>query len=337
MPKRISKLFVLGLAGALLLAPSDSDPNRPDEPSLFAMSLADRVGLTALSVDVQATRRDLEYLQSQLPLCGPFQSLVLDLVPYVPNIRQMVDTFASGDVSINLRLAHINAVHVERSSTYERNITESSLERGRAFYARRRELIDQAAARWNVPAAIIVSILYTETRFGTFTGSNPVVEAYATMRLMKDRAGITDMQQRLEDAGYDDADLFDQRIYNRVVRRAHGLAFENLVAVFQIAHQHGLEPLELRGSWAGAIGFPQFIPTSFRDLAVDGDDDGRIDLYDWPDTAHSICSHLVTKGGFDGDDASTWRPAVFDYNNSTPYVDGVLSYAEQLDIGFTAP
>jgi membrane-bound lytic murein transglycosylase B len=100
-----------------------------------------------------------------------------------------------------------------------------------------------------------------------------------------------------------------------VQRRKHSGRFQGVVNVFA-----------LKGSWAGAFGLSQFLPSSFLRLALDGNGDGNIDLFSLPDAAHSVGNYLKGHGWTSSPEAQ--HKAVFGYNNSTKYVEAVLTLAE---------
>jgi membrane-bound lytic murein transglycosylase B len=85
-----------------------------------------------------------------------------------------------------------------------------------------------------------------------------------------------------------------------------------------------MDVLAIKGSWAGAIGYPQFMPLSL-DYAADGDGDGKIDLLTFPDSIASVGSYLSRHGY-----AKNREKAVLAYNHDRTYVDGVLKYADAL-------
>ena len=85
-----------------------------------------------------------------------------------------------------------------------------------------------------------------------------------------------------------------------------------------------IDPLTVKGSWAGALGYPQFMPASLR-WAEDGDGDRKIDLYTFDDSIASIARYLV-EFGF----ARDREKAVWGYNHEAAYVSGVLAFADAL-------
>ncbi|CAB3744903.1 MULTISPECIES: lytic murein transglycosylase B [Achromobacter] len=118
------------------------------------------------------------------------------------------------------------------------------------FYNENRDLLNQAAQRFGVPAPIIASIIGVETLYGRNMGNFRVLDALTTL-------------------------AFD---YPDPAKPERATMFRGQLADFLTLVMQDKLDLETRGSYAGAIGMPQFMPTSVMHYAVDGDDNGHIDL-----------------------------------------------------------
>lgn len=149
-------------------------------------------------------------------------------------------------------------------------LTDSRIKQGVAFWAEHATTLARAEREYGVPAAIIVAILGVETRYGRNTGSYRVMDSLATL-------------------GFD----YPER----------GEFFRGQLEQFLLmAREEGVDPLSMTGSYAGAMGQPQFIASSFRNYAVDFDGDGRRDL--WNNIADIVGSvanyfsrHRWSRGG----------------------------------------
>lgn len=137
---------------------------------------------------------------------------------------------------------------------------------GQAFYRENRAALEQVSAQTGVPAEYIVAIIGVETSYGRITGSFRVVDALYTL-------------------------AFDHP------KRAPFFAGE-LAQLFALtAQEPQLDILQLKGSYAGAMGMGQFMPSSYRLWAKDGDGDGRRDLLTHkPDVFASIANYFVLHG-----------------------------------------
>lgn len=145
-------------------------------------------------------------------------------------------------------------------------LNEARINGGRAFYLENREALDRVAAQTGVPAEYIVAIIGVETSYGKITGSYRVLDALYTLAFS-------------------------------YPKRAPFFAGE-LAQLFGLAKaEPQLDILALKGSYAGAMGMGQFMPSSYRLWAKDGDGDGRRDLLDHkPDVFASIANYFVLHG-----------------------------------------
>jgi membrane-bound lytic murein transglycosylase B len=144
-------------------------------------------------------------------------------------------------------------------------LTEKRIHDGREFCAAHRALLDSVTERTGVPGEIIAAIVGIETSYGHQTGRYRVLDALATLAF--------DYPPR---AAYFRGELEQFLLLSREAR---------------------FDPLAAMGSYAGAMGAPQFMPRSYRSFARDGDRDGRIDLWnDWNDIVESVAHYFVANG-----------------------------------------
>ena len=173
---------------------------------------------------------------------------------------------------------------------------EESIKRGKEFLEKNREVLERVEKEYGVDKEIIVAILRIETDLGEILGSYQVFGAYNSM-------------------------IF----YAEASSSRSKWAKEQIVALLVICQKLQINPLTLNGSRAGAIGIPQFIPVSYLEFAVDGNKDGKVDLFNIEDSVYSIANYLAR---------SNWKKnkskAVYAYNHSWNYVGGVLAYAKKL-------
>lgn len=166
----------------------------------------------------------------------------------------------------------------EGRSTFEdyrkRVLAESRIERGRKLLTKHRPLLNKIAADYKVQPRFIVSLWGIETSYGSFLGGHKVIPALATLAYDGRRA-----------------DLFRSE----------------LIAALRILDRGDIDLDNMKGSWAGAMGQSQFMPSSFLRYAVDYDGDGKRDIWNTlPDVFASIANYL-SKSGWD--DSYTWgRP-----------------------------
>ncbi|HEX7043340.1 MAG TPA: lytic murein transglycosylase B [Burkholderiales bacterium] len=145
-------------------------------------------------------------------------------------------------------------------------VNEERARLGVRFWRENRETLARAESRYGVPAEVIVAILGVETRYGAHTGSHKVLDALVTLML--------DYPRRAE---------FFRR---------------ELEEFLLLARELALDPLAVKGSYAGALGIPQFIASSYREYAVDFDRDGRRDLFRSRADAIGSVAHFLQRHGW---------------------------------------
>jgi membrane-bound lytic murein transglycosylase B len=204
---------------------------------------------------------------------GGFEQLIANVraEAAASGIRREVLDAAFAGVTPNAKVIEKDSKQVEFTMTWARYralvIGEKRITDGRAAVARNRALLAQVEARFQVGAPVIAGIWGLESSFGVDTGNYKVIEALATLAW----------------AG-----------------RRPGFFHDELMAALKILNNGDITPARMTGSYAGAMGQPQFMPTSYLRLAVDFDGDGRRDIWNsTPDVLGSIANYLARSG---------WRP-----------------------------
>jgi membrane-bound lytic murein transglycosylase B len=176
-------------------------------------------------------------------------------------------------------------------------LTRTSIKQGKSLLAAQRQRLRKIEADYGVGGEILVAILRIETNFGRDTGNYPLVNSFLTMALIENRRS--------------------------------SWAEEELGQLLLMCRRQNRDPLSLKGSWAGAFGFPQFIPSSYLKYGVDGDGNGVVDLYNLTDSFASIANYLRAFG-WSGQDPEKNRLAIRAYNHCDRYVQAVFAYARAL-------
>ncbi len=179
---------------------------------------------------------------------------------------------------------------VDSFSTYlARHVTSRLINRGQVLLNEHRALFDEVEQRYGVPREILAAFWGLETHYGSTTGNTPIPSALATLAFDGRRSAFFR------------AELLDA------------------LAIINAGH---VTAANMRGSWAGAMGQMQFMPSTYRRYAVDGDRDGRIDLWSsLPDVLHSAGNYLREAGWKAGEPAAfeVRLPTHFDWRYARLY------------------
>jgi membrane-bound lytic murein transglycosylase B len=153
----------------------------------------------------------------------------------------------------------------------ERFVEPVRIRAGVEFWRNNERLLREAEARWGVPAEIVAGIVGVETFYGRHMGNYRVLDALATLSF-----DFPTQEARRDRSAYFRSEL------------EHYLL---------LCRARGIDPLSVLGSYAGASGMPQFMPSSILEYAVDFDDDGRTDLHgSTADVIGSVANYLARFG-----------------------------------------
>lgn len=163
---------------------------------------------------------------------------------------------------------------VRNWDTYRSRFVEPyRIRKGVEFWDANAEILKQAEAKYGIPQEVIVAIIGVETIYGQHTGNYRVLDSLATL------AFAYPAGQR------DRSDFF----------------LSELEAFIALCNRTHLDALEVKGSYAGAIGLGQFMPSSWTAYAVDGDEDGIVDLFhSRKDAIFSVANFLKVHGWENG-------------------------------------
>ncbi|EJO30812.1 lytic murein transglycosylase B [Achromobacter marplatensis] len=273
------RLLQLGTLSALLAGCSTTAPTAPNslaaQPAAATTNTAIRIGPSTptpgseLPDDAPATLTATGALRPEV------RSFVEELaaerqLPLNPMVKALESSRYNATVSRLIAPAPPGKKIWRSWLTYRSRFVEPKrIGWGVDFYNENRDLLNQASQRFGVPAPIIASIIGVETLYGRNMGNFRVLDALATL-------------------------AFDYPDPNKPERAT---MFRGQLADFLTLVMKDKLDLETQGSYAGAIGMPQFMPTSIMHYAVDGDDNGHIDLTNnTQDAIMSVGSFLAQHG-----------------------------------------
>ena len=183
----------------------------------------------------------------------------------------------------------------------ESRLTAQRIARGRDMYRRHRPFLNQLTAKYGVPGQYLVAFWGLETNYGGYLGNMPTLDSLATLACDPRRG-----------------DYFATEFVNAL----------------RVMERESLGPDAMRGSWAGAVGHTQFMPSNYLRYGVDGDGNGRIDLWQSDRDALASAAYFLSELGWQ--DSLRWGrevklPAGFDYGLAGR--DGARSLSQWRQLG----
>ncbi|RBP50919.1 lytic murein transglycosylase B [Arenicella xantha] len=207
------------------------------------------------------------------------QPLVEELVAEKHYTRdQLRDVFASVIIQQSVLDAMTNPAEYKLTWGKYRKIFlgEERIQLGVEFWKEHEATLARAEREYGVPASVIVSIIGVETKFGRITGKHKVLDSLTTLAV-----------------GYPRRSAFFAR---------------ELKEFLILTKENALDPHEILGSYAGAVGYPQFISSSYRNYAVDFSGDGKTDLLNQPVDAIGSVANYFKRNGWRSGEAVTSAP-----------------------------
>jgi len=216
-------------------------------------------------------------------------------------------------------------VHSEARVDYDQFTTWRAIRKARKYIDAHEKELQSAQATYRVAPEVITAIILVETQLGTYMGRSRVFNVLSTMAALNDPGARNVLYKELPPKRRYSRAKFEKKADWRTK-----WAFKELVAFIQYTAREDLDTTGLKGSYAGAIGIAQFMPTNAYKMARDGNGDGRKNLYEHADAIASVAYYLQYHGWKPGISAKKQHRMILHYNNSDVYAKTVLKISKKL-------
>jgi len=236
------------------------------------------------------------------------------------------DVYARPEVTLDEKGLTAYFLHREATLNYDQFLTQSSIDKAIDYLRKHGAAFQHAQAVYGVEGEVVTAILLVESRLGTFVSKRLVLNTLSSLAAL-DETAKRDMLWRTYIKERAPA---SKGQFEKWALRKSAWAYGELQAYIEYVKAQNIDPLSVFGSYAGALGFAQFIPSSILKFGRDGNKDGQINLYEHTDAIDSVANYLKQHG---------WRPGlnrdeafriVLCYNRSKYYADTILKVAERL-------
>ncbi|MDT8448267.1 MAG: lytic murein transglycosylase [bacterium] len=215
-----------------------------------------------------------------------------------------------------------NIHNQETGRDYEDFKSKYSMWLAKKFQRKWRTTLKRASEQFGVDQEVVVAILLVETGFGNVMGKYPVIGTFSSILVQYEQ------NKHLYPIA-PDADEDQVYFLNRLEQKA-AWAKTELAALLTLSQKNRKSPYRYKGSYAGAFGLPQFLPSSYLKWGFDSDDNGSVNLFYFPDAIYSTANYLKSHGWKEGLHHFENQRVVWHYNRSAPYVETVLEIAKSL-------
>ena len=213
--------------------------------------------------------------------------------------EQLRDTLGTAEVKQSILDAIARPAEKTKSWAEYREIflTPERIQAGAQFWMEHEPALREVSESTGVPIEMLVGIIGVETYFGRITGSFRVLDALSTL-------------------------AFSYPPRAKFFRR-------ELEEYLLLVREEGMQPADATGSYAGAMGRPQFMPSSYRAYAVDATGDGKRDIWnDWTDVAGSIANYFLAHGWKPGEEVAAQASLGSGWEGPVPEPENTLKPSE---------
>lgn len=215
--------------------------------------------------------------------------------------------------------------HNEATLNYDQFTNAGYIRDAQAYLQTHADALKRAEQKFGVDPRAITAIILVETKFGRYLGKRSILNTLSTMSALSEARPREYLWEQLPTER-----RFTRLEYDRKADAKADWAYKELKAFLTYADLHGIDPPSVVGSYAGALGIAQFMPSNILAYGQDGNGDGRINLFEDADAIFSIASYLQNYGWKPGIGREQAGKVIYHYNHSKYYVEAVLKIMDLL-------
>lgn len=227
-------------------------------------------------------------------------------------------------VLLNTRLAARKEAPARKPAVMTRYLNPILIAGAYSFYREHQPDFAVIEKRYGVPGDVLSGLMLVETKLGTQVGRHNALTILASMALGGDFELI---RPHMDRTTIPDAHM--EWLVQRT-RQKGNWGYEELKSLITYARQNGQDPLNIPSSIYGAIGMCQFIPSSAIHYGVDGNGDGKVDLFDITDALYSMANFVKRHGWKPGLDRAAQLKVIYRYNHSESYALTIMEVADRI-------
>jgi membrane-bound lytic murein transglycosylase B len=214
----------------------------------------------------------------------------------------------------------------ESKVNYDQFSNDWSIRKAKKYMGKHREELARVEKAYGVDKNVITAILLVESSLGKTLGTRSALNILSTLASLMYSETRSELYTMIPKAK-----KTSRKRYEKSAKRRSKWAYGELKALLKYAAREGFDPAEMPGSFAGAMGLAQFMPTSILAYGKDGNNDGTIDLLTHADAMASIANYLKRHGWKPGISRKKAEKVIYHYNHSEYYVKAVLKIAKRLE------
>ena len=256
---------------------------------------------------------------------NPFQALQKKLIQDGFNSDKIKRLYSRPQVFFEADGVTILFTYSEAKVDYDQFANNWSIDKAKKYMQQHQEDLKRIEKAYGVDSRVITAILLVETGLGKNVGKRSTLNSLSTLASL--------MYPEIRRTFYKKIPAEKrppQKKFEKSAKRRSKWAYAELKAFLKYAYQEGFDPAVIPGSFAGAMGYAQFMPSNILAYGKDGNNDGAIDLHTHPDSMASIANFLKRHGWRPGISRKKKAKVIYHYNHSDYYVNTILKIADRL-------
>ncbi len=214
----------------------------------------------------------------------------------------------------------------ESKVNYDQFSNDWSIRKAKKYMAKHKQDLERTEKAYGVDKNVITAILLVESGLGKTLGTRSALNTLSTIASLMYPEARSEFYTMIPQAK-----RTSRKKFEKSAQRKSKWAYGELKAFLEYADQEGFDPAEMPGSFAGAMGLAQFMPSSILAYGKDGNNDGTIDLLIHADAMASIANYLKRHGWRPGISQKKAEKVIYHYNHSEYYVKAILKIAKRLE------
>ncbi len=254
-----------------------------------------------------------------------FEFLQKKLIEDGFNLEKIQRLYHRPEVFLETKGVTLLFTYSEAKLDYDQFAADWSINKAKEYMGKYKEEFDRTEKAYGVNGRVITAILLVESRLGKYLGKRSTLNTLSTLASL--------MNPQIRSEFYDkipQAKRISRKKFEKSARARSKWAYKELKAFLKYTEMEGLDPAAIPGSFAGAMGLSQFMPSSILTYGKDGNNDGSIDLHNHADAIASIANYLKSHGWRPGISRKKAEKVIYRYNHSKYYVKAILKIADLL-------
>ena len=254
-----------------------------------------------------------------------FETLQKRLIKDGFDSRTITELYSHPKVSFEKKGVTLFLAHREAKLNYNQFVASGMIKKARQYMKTHESVLRETEKNYGVDQEVITAIILVETQLGAILGGPFILNTLSTMAALAD----PDVKERFwEELSH--SKQIERKNYEQWVKKKSNWAYKELKAFLEYTSNEKMDPLDIKGSYAGAMGIAQFMPSNINVFAKDGNADGSVNLFNHSDAIASVANYLKHYGWRPGIDGKKAYRVILRYNYSGPYAKTVLKISRLL-------